>query len=115
MLIKLLLLLLFGLGMFVENNLDVLDDSLSLGSRSQTQQGPVLLQAQDRIYVGPGNAQVQVKVPFTDLAAYKKMDSLMLDVGVNITVRPESADGAGQEDVGRFDVAVDEADGVGVL
>lgn len=94
----LLLLLLFGLGMFFENNLDLLDDSLSLGSRSQTQQGPVVLQAQDRIYVGPGNAQVQVKVPFADLAAYKKMDSLMLDVGVNITVRPESADGAGQED-----------------
>lgn len=73
----LLLLLLFGLGMLFENKVDVLDDSLG-----KTQSGVVQLDAADPLYVEPGDSRAIIRVPFTEIEEYKKMDSLNLEVGL---------------------------------
>lgn len=75
----LLLLLLFGLGMLFENKVDVLDDSLG-----KTQSGVVQLDADAPLYVEPGNSRATIRVPFTEIEDYKKMDSLNLEVGVMV-------------------------------
>lgn len=75
----LLLLLLFGLGMLFENKVDVLDDSLG-----KTQSGVVQLDAADPLYVEPGNSRAIIRVPFTEIEDYKKMDSLNLEVGLMV-------------------------------
>ncbi len=83
----LLLLLLFGLGMLFENKVDVIDDSLG-----RVRSGKVTLTAAEPLYVRPGNTNAIISVPFSEIEEYKKMDSLMLEVGLKLnTISSENA------------------------
>lgn len=92
----LLLLLLFTFGMLFENWFDVMDDSLAFRSSSSEE---VRLQADSDIVAGKGTHPQTLVVPFSDIQAYRKNDSLTLYIGVNVTSHPDLDRSAGQDTI----------------
>lgn len=84
----LLLLLLFCLGALFENQFDILDDSFAF--RSSQSEETVKLKASNGIYARRGTHTQTITVPFGDINAYRKSDSLTLMVDVDVTSMPES-------------------------
>ncbi|MDP5169772.1 MAG: LysM peptidoglycan-binding domain-containing protein [Bacteroidia bacterium] len=92
----LLLLLLFAFGMLFENWFDVVDDSLARRGFSSEE---VHLQASGDIIAGQGTHPQTLVVPFSDIQAYRRNDSLTLYIGVNVTAHPDLDRSAGQDTI----------------
>lgn len=83
----LLLLLIFGFGMFFENVVDVMDDSLAW-NRNRSPQS-VSLQAENSIYARKGTNLETIRVPFGQVQEYRGNDSVTLLVEVEVNSHPE--------------------------
>ncbi|MFK7970171.1 MAG: LysM peptidoglycan-binding domain-containing protein [Bacteroidia bacterium] len=84
----LLLLLLFICGMIFENTLDIIDDDFAFGKKRSSDK-IVNLKAQNRIVASRGVTTEYITVPFGDIDAYRKDDSLTLRVGVEVIAHPD--------------------------
>jgi hypothetical protein len=92
----LLLLLLFGAGMVVENTFDLMDDSLAFRSAASDSEEVALppapstyaLHSQNDIYAGLGSSQKTLTVPFGEIERFRNSDSLTLLVQVGINRHP---------------------------